>query len=518
MVQFQDLSVPDSVKAALERKGWTQPTPIQEAAIPVLLQGNDLIGQAQTGTGKTGAFGIPAIAASVGRGRRGRLQVLVLVPTRELAVQVAKDLNDLGRESDVHAFAVYGGVGMAQQEALLRKDRHAILVATPGRLLDHLQQGTADLRGVEMVVLDEADRMLDMGFVRDVERILSQTPRERQTMLFSATMPPEIETLGRRHLVNPARISVSEDQLAAPEAHQFVVHLAQEQKIPGVLYLLERENPERIILFRRTRGHVQRTLRKLKGSGVAAVGLHGDLSQNQRERSLSAFRAGEAQVLVATDVAARGLDIPEVTHVVNVDCPNVPEAYVHRIGRTARAGRSGRTFLFVTPDDRAEFRAIERLVDQTLVPWELPADLKPEPPAPVAPGSYGGHPQRAQVGTAPRAPPRGRGNFQGRNSGRGGRGYARGYGRGYGEASWAAQGRGSPEPRFHDSPRAAEGRPSSAGFQGHQGGRAPREGSGHSTGRGHPVENRQGFHASGGSQRGRSGYGNRRSFRRGRPY
>ncbi|MHB8586675.1 MAG: DEAD/DEAH box helicase [Thermoplasmatota archaeon] len=392
MVSFQDLPIPDSVKTSIETLGWTTPTPIQEQTIPLLLKGADLIGQAQTGTGKTGAFGIPAITSAIGRGRRGRLQVLVLVPTRELAVQVAKEINALGSGSDVRAHAVYGGVGMAQQEALLRKDRHAILVATPGRLLDHMGQGTADLRGIEMVILDEADRMLDMGFRRDMERILQAIPTPRQTVLFSATMPPEIEQLARRFLHDPQRVSVSEDSLSAPLAQKFVVHVAQEQKLSAVMHLLTAEKPERIILFRRTRGHVQRTLRKLSSQGVLAVGLHGDLSQNQRERSLSVFRDGTVRILVATDVAARGLDIPDVTHVVNVDCPNVAEAYVHRIGRTARAGRSGRTFLFVTDEDRADHRAIERLLGETLERFDMPVDLPYELPAPA----HGGHDHHGQ--------------------------------------------------------------------------------------------------------------------------
>jgi ATP-dependent RNA helicase DeaD len=407
MQRFDQMNLHPVTLRALQKMGFETATPIQAQAIPALFEGRDVIAQARTGTGKTAAFGIPLIEGCAGDGDPGVL-ALVLVPTRELALQVTEELTKLAHGTAVRAVAVYGGVGFDAQVKALRGRHTVALVATPGRLLDHLQRGTVRLDTVRMLVLDEADRMLDMGFLPDVERILKNLPRQRQTCLFSATVPEPIRRLSARFLHNPASFKAEDGPAPAPLVEQFHLQVPQAQKAPALHRLLEREAPQRAIVFTRTKHRARSVARVLSRNGWEAVALQGNMTQSQRERALAAFRSGDAKILVATDVASRGLDIPDVSHVVNLDLPDEPEAYVHRIGRTARMGRSGRAFTFVQP---AEARDLQRIASNLGV--QIPQDgldLSGLPvlvaPAPAPPegngrgrgprhgGRYGGRPQR----------------------------------------------------------------------------------------------------------------------------
>ena len=369
-IGFAELMLSDEVNRAIGEMGFVQPTEIQAGVIPLLLDGRDVIGQAQTGTGKTAAFGIPLIEGI--DESLNYTQALVLAPTRELAIQIAEELRKIGRYiPGIRVATIYGGASYARQFEDLRGGAQ-VVVGTPGRLLDHIGRGTVKLDNVDYLILDEADRMLDMGFLPDVERILRRTPRERQTALFSATVPTVIRVLSRRYMFEPASVHVQPQQVTVQEVEQFYYEVAERDKVDGLVSLIERDSPERAMIFRQMKIGVDRLVAQLKRRGLAAEAIHGDMSQNAREHVLRDFREGKLAFLVATDVAARGLDIPEVSHVFNFDIPDDSEAYVHRIGRTARAGRSGRAVTFVGEWDAEKLPPIQKLVGNRLERKILP--------------------------------------------------------------------------------------------------------------------------------------------------
>ncbi len=338
--------------------GYQQPTEIQSAVIPLLLDSRDVIGQAQTGTGKTAAFGIPLIEGI----DETHLypQALVLAPTRELALQISDQLHKLAAHlPGIRVATIYGGSAYGRQFEDLKAGAQ-VVVGTPGRVIDHLNRGSLKLDRIDYLVLDEADRMLDMGFLPDVERILRRTPRERQTALFSATVSTVIRILARRYMDSPASVSVQPEQVTVEEIEQLYYEVAERDKLAGFLSLVEQDPPERAIIFRQMKAGVDRLEGGLKRKGLAVAAIHGDMSQSIRERVMRDFREGKLQYLVATDVAARGLDIPEVSHVFNYDVPEDPEAYVHRIGRTARAGRKGVAISFVGEWDLDKLGPLQR--------------------------------------------------------------------------------------------------------------------------------------------------------------
>ncbi|MGH2442882.1 MAG: DEAD/DEAH box helicase [Chloroflexota bacterium] len=355
---FQDFSILPDIMRAVREVGYEQPTPVQCEAIPALLEGRDLMAQSQTGTGKTAAFAIPMLQGLDPADRR--VQGLVVAPTRELAVQVAETIHKLGKFLEISDLPIYGGQPIDRQLRALRRGVH-IVVGTPGRLMDHIRRGTLDLSQVRTVILDEADQMLDMGFIEDIEFILDQLPSEHQTALFSATLPLSIRTLAKKYLHDPKLITISHERVTVPEVTQQYVEVSRQTKLESLTRIVDMEQPESAIVFVRTKREADDLGESIVGRGYAAQVIHGDLSQPQRERAIGAFRDGRADLLVATDVAARGLDIPDVSHVINYDIPLDPEGYVHRVGRTARAGRAGTSITFVTPRERALMKTIERL-------------------------------------------------------------------------------------------------------------------------------------------------------------
>jgi ATP-dependent RNA helicase DeaD len=367
---FAEFALSAEVNRAIGEMGFVRPTEIQSGVIPLLLDGRDVIGQAQTGTGKTAAFGIPLIEGI--DEKLNYIQALVLAPTRELAIQIAEELRKIGRYlPDIRVATIYGGASYGRQFEDL-KGGAQVVVGTPGRVLDHIGRGTLKLDNVDYLILDEADRMLDMGFLPDVERILRRTPRDRQTALFSATVPTVIRVLARRYMFEPASVHVQPQQVTVEEVEQLYYEVAERDKVDGLVSLIERDSPERAMIFRQMKVGVDRLVAQLKRRGLAAEAIHGDMSQRTREHVLRDFREGKLTYLVATDVAARGLDIPEVSHVFNFDIPDDSEAYVHRIGRTARAGRSGRAVTFVGEWDAEKLPPIQRLVGNRLERKILP--------------------------------------------------------------------------------------------------------------------------------------------------
>ena len=371
MVNFESFNLPQPVLQALADMGFTEASPIQEAAIPVLLAGRDVIGQAQTGTGKTAAFGIPLVLAAM-EGKPG----LVLVPTRELAQQVTMELNRIGQHAGVRALALYGGTAFGPQARELQTEGCDIVVATPGRLRDHFARGTLTPDAAKLVVLDEADEMLKMGFIDEVEEILQAIGPERQTLLFSATMPERVVNLAERYL-RDAEYVVAEapnDSVANANTEQFAVFTEHREKTDTLVRLLAVERPTGTLVFRHTRESVDDLVQQLRQKGVQAEAIHGGMTQDRREDVLERLRDGRGMVLVATNVAARGLDVDVISHVVNFDAPREAESYVHRIGRTGRAGREGTSFLFLTPADRSRLRNIERALGTRLAWREVPTD------------------------------------------------------------------------------------------------------------------------------------------------
>lgn len=369
MEKFKALGISDLIAQSLSNMGFEEPTPIQEKAIPPAMRRQDLIGQAQTGTGKTAAFGIPMIEKM--EGAREKIQGLVLTPTRELAIQVAEELNKIAQYTDIHALPIYGGQDIERQIRGLKK-RPQIVVATPGRLKDHMQRRTIRLDELRVIVLDEADEMLNMGFIEDIEEILEATPSSRQTLLFSATMPRAIQSLSQRFLHEPVLISIQAKEVTVPLVEQHYLELHDRQKFDVLCRLLDIQSPELAIVFGRTKRRVDELSEALKKRGYAADGIHGDLTQAKRDSVIRQFRDGSTDILVATDVAARGLDISGVTHVYNFDIPQDPESYVHRIGRTGRAGQTGTAITFVIPRELDHLRTIERITKRKIVRMSVP--------------------------------------------------------------------------------------------------------------------------------------------------
>ncbi|MEC8251764.1 MAG: DEAD/DEAH box helicase [Planctomycetota bacterium] len=365
---FASLGVRSEILDALKARGYETPTPIQAGSIPQLLDGADLLGIAQTGTGKTAAFSIPMLQILYEedeRPRPGRPRALVLAPTRELALQIRDACVDYGNGLGLVTALVFGGVGQMPQVKALQKGVD-ILVATPGRLLDLMSQGHCKLGDVDILVLDEADRMLDMGFLPDVRRILQKCPKERQSLLFSATMPDDITALANKFLFEPVRVEVTPPAATADRVEQSVYHVQKSKKRDLLVKLLEDPAFVRTLVFTRTKHGADRVAKHLVRARIPAHAIHGNKSQGARERALGEFRDGKAIVLVATDIAARGIDVPEISHVVNFDLPNVPESYVHRIGRTARAGRAGIAISFCDEGEHEYLRSIQKLIKQRI--------------------------------------------------------------------------------------------------------------------------------------------------------
>lgn len=411
MTEFSTMGLPDLVLARLADMGLKDPTPIQARAIPHALNGEDVLGLAQTGTGKTAAFGVPLIARMLDYGRKPAAHTvrgLVLAPTRELANQIAATLKDLTEGTPMKIGLVVGGVSINPQIQRISRGTD-ILVATPGRLIDILDRKALDLGSCDFLVLDEADQMLDLGFIHALRKISSLLPTERQTMLFSATMPKQMNEIANSYLQRPVRIEVTPPGKPAAKVTQSVHFIAKAEKLSLLKELLAEHKDERTLVFGRTKHGMEKLMKVLEKSGFAAAAIHGNKSQGQRERALAAFKSGQVKVLVATDVAARGLDIPDVKYVYNYELPNVADAYVHRIGRTARAGKDGQAVAFCAPDEMDELKAIQKVMKITIPtasgsPWE---------PIPGASPARGGRPG---------GKPGGGGGNRRRGGGRGGSG------------------------------------------------------------------------------------------------
>lgn len=375
MKSFADLGLSPALVDALTALGYEEPTPIQAESIPVILQGRDLLGQAATGTGKTGAFALPLIQQVIGTTpSASRPAILVLVPTRELAIQVAEAFQSYAQALGIQVVPIYGGQAFSQQIRTLRRGVH-VVVATPGRALDHLRRSTLDLSALRAVVLDEADEMLDMGFADELEAILDAVPEQRQTALFSATLPPRIAGIAEQHLRDPVRIQiarVAEVAGSIPKVRQSAYLLSRDKKAPALGRILDLESPTLALIFCRTRGEVDALAQSLGGHGYRVEALHGGMTQDARDRVMKKTRSGGVDLLVATDVAARGLDIEQISHVVNFNVPESPAAYVHRIGRTGRAGREGVAITFVEPREHRLLRNIESVSRQKIPILQLP--------------------------------------------------------------------------------------------------------------------------------------------------
>lgn len=369
MAEFNEFGLTEPVIRSINNMGFEEATPIQERAIPIGLSGQDLIGQAHTGTGKTAAFGIPMVEFF--DFDHEQIQGVVLTPTRELAIQVAEELNKIGQFKGIRTLPVYGGQDITRQIRAL-KNRPHIIVATPGRLMDHMRRKTVRLNQVRMVVLDEADEMLNMGFIEDIETILTEVPEERQTLLFSATMPAQIQTLARRFMKNPEIIRIEGKQVTVENTEQSYIEVEEKQKFDVFCRLLDIQAPDRSIVFGRTKRRVDELFEALTKRGYSAEALHGDLPQSKRDLVMRRFKEGTIELLVATDVAARGLDISDVTHIYNFDIPQDPESYVHRIGRTGRAGKAGVAITLVTPREIYQLRVIENMTRKKITRKPVP--------------------------------------------------------------------------------------------------------------------------------------------------
>lgn len=364
---FEDLKLIPPILKSLKEQGYTAPTSIQEQAIPLILEGNDLLGTAQTGTGKTAAFSIPIIQLLSDKPTQGKRKIssLILTPTRELAIQIAENFSLYSKYTDIKNTVIFGGVKQVGQTSRLKKGVD-VLVATPGRLLDLMNQGYISLKDVEYFVLDEADRMLDMGFIHDIKKIIAQLPKNRNTLFFSATMPKSIVDLSKEILKNPKRVSVTPVSSAAETIQQLLYTTNKSLKMDLLYHVLESLNINQALLFSRTKHGADRIVRNLRKRKISASSIHGDRSQNQRQKALADFKAGKIRILVATDIAARGIDIDKLYYVINFDIPNEPETYVHRIGRCGRAGEKGVAISFCEPEENAYIRDIEKLINQKL--------------------------------------------------------------------------------------------------------------------------------------------------------
>jgi ATP-dependent RNA helicase RhlE len=435
-MSFITLGLAEEIVRAVTEHGYTIPTPIQAQAIPAVLAGGDLLAGAQTGTGKTAGFTLPILhrlaarATPSGTSTQRPIRALILTPTRELAAQVEESVQTYGKYLKLTSAVIFGGVGINPQIRLL-KHGIDILVATPGRLLDHMQQGTINLSHVEILVLDEADRMLDMGFIKDIRRVLAALPRKRQNLLFSATFSEEIKTLADGLLNAPAMIEVARRNSTVEVISQKIHPVDRDRKHPMLTHLIKTNNWSQVLVFTRTKHGANKLVEQLGKDGIAGMAIHGNKSQAARTRALSEFKDGSLQVLVATDIAARGIDIDQLPHVVNYDLPNVPEDYVHRIGRTGRAGATGEAVSLVCVDEHDMLKDIEKLIKRAL-PKEFIAGFEPDPNARAQPiqrrsGNGGGHSQNrpaavntrqapaARPGNGPLKPPSG--NGAGRPSG-----------------------------------------------------------------------------------------------------
>jgi ATP-dependent RNA helicase DeaD len=379
VISFKELGLSPQIQQALDELGFDEPTPIQDKAIPELLGGHDVIGQAQTGTGKTAAFGLPLLQYL--DPNNDEVQAVVLTPTRELCIQVTQALRSYAEHLDIEIVAVFGGAPIKSQQAQLRSGAH-VVVATVGRMMDLMSRRSLVLTAARYVVLDEADEMLDLGFIEDVEKILRMCPSGRQTALFSATMPPPIKRLAESYMYDPTTISITPKTLTVDAIAQAYVEVGAKEKAAKLVDLLKIEEPEQAIIFCRTKIGADRLEKTLKNKGLDVKALHGDMSQGSRDGVMIAFKDHRVRLLVATDIAARGLDIEHVTHVINFDVPASSEVYVHRIGRTGRVGRTGRAITFVTPAQRDEISRIERDVKTTIGEWETPEERLEHAPRP----------------------------------------------------------------------------------------------------------------------------------------
>ena len=420
-MSFSELGLSESIVRAVTEHGYTIPTPIQRQAIPAVLTGGDLLAGAQTGTGKTAGFTLPILQrlsnATTASHAARPVRALILTPTRELAAQVEESVRTYGKYAKLRSAVIFGGVGIHPQIALLKKGID-ILVATPGRLLDHMQQGTIDLSKIEILVLDEADRMLDMGFIRDIRRILAALPKQRQNLLFSATFSDEIKALADGLLNKPATIEVARRNSTVEVITQKIHPVDRDKKHPLLAHLIKSQNWSQVLVFTRTKHGANKLVEQLGKGGITAMAIHGNKSQTARTRALAEFKEGSLRVLVATDIAARGIDIDQLPHVVNYDLPNVPEDYVHRIGRTGRAGATGEAVSLVCVDEYKLLKDIEKLIKRTL-PQEVVIGFEPNPdakPQPIQLRSGSGNGMRekrsqtqataAQASSRPSAPSR----------------------------------------------------------------------------------------------------------------
>jgi ATP-dependent RNA helicase RhlE len=389
-MDFKKLDLIDPILKALSTEGYTTPTPIQAQSIPLILEQRDLLGCAQTGTGKTAAFAIPILQLLYkNKGEeRGphKIKVLILTPTRELAIQIDESFAAYGKHTGISHTVIFGGVSQLHQTNILRRGVD-ILVATPGRLLDLISQGFIDLKFLKIFVLDEADRMLDMGFIHDVKRIITKLPEKRQTLFFSATMPPEIQKLSNSLLTNPAKVEVTPASSTVDAIEQSLYYVGKTEKPILLLHLLKDKDVATALVFTRTKHGADKVVKFLHKSEITAAAIHGNKSQNARQHALTNFKNGKLRVLVATDIAARGIDIDELSHVFNFELPNVPETYVHRIGRTGRAGNTGIAISFCDADERSELKDIQKLIGINIPivrnhPYELSASLITGPVVP----------------------------------------------------------------------------------------------------------------------------------------
>jgi ATP-dependent RNA helicase RhlE len=458
---FEELGLEEGLLRAVAQEGYTQPTPIQAQAIPVILKGGDLLAAAQTGTGKTAAFTLPLLhklsqrRAEGGKPASKKPLALVLTPTRELAAQVAESVRTYGGHLQLKTTVIFGGVSINPQIDILRQGVD-ILVATPGRLLDHVGQRTIDLSAVEVLILDEADRMLDMGFIHDIKRVIAQLPKQRQNLMFSATFSEDIRKLATGFLNNPTTIDIAPRNSAVEAIEQRIVFVDKARKSELLAYLISSSNWQQTLVFARTKHGSNRLVEKLNKWNITAAALHGNKSQNARTKALADFKTGGIRVLVATDIAARGLDIEQLPHVVNFELPNVPEDYVHRIGRTGRAGSNGEAISLVSSDEHDDLKSIRRLLKKELPGFivegfELGSkSLNPEPEeAPRPPmqprGRHGGQGQRHGQGQRPNG-----------GGGNGGGARPNGGGQRHGGGQRSAQpGNGNSQPRAQQQPRAA---------------------------------------------------------------
>ncbi len=366
---FRDFGLCDEILKGVEEAGFRAPSPIQQQAIPVIMEGRDVMARAQTGTGKTAAFGLPAMNAIV---RTNGLKVLIITPTRELASQVSEELYRLGRFAGIKTVAVYGGQSINRQADMINRGAQ-VITATPGRLLDHLRSGRLKRFSPRIVVLDEGDEMLDMGFINDIESIFEYLPKERQTLLFSATIPGAIKSLARRILVNPVSIDVTPVEVTPSGIKQLYYVIQEREREEALVRLIDTESPQRALIFCRTKRETDRLSTTLISRGYSAKALHGDMTQVHRNEAIDAFRKGRVDLLIATDVAARGLDITDVSHVFNYHVPFDPDSYVHRIGRTGRAGKKGKAITLVTPLELKELRRIMKVSGEPLSYREIPS-------------------------------------------------------------------------------------------------------------------------------------------------